>query len=83
MKDNPLVREIEKICQEHNIELYYYTAPILQYEDKYSNFFSNRFSNYYDFSKAVSNKVLFMDRKHLNEEGATTFTKAFADIYFD
>lgn len=79
---NSHMDEIINICKSENIRLSFFTTPI--YSDINNGaILKKHLPNYYDFSKTISNKNLFLDELHLNHEGATLFTKTFIDTFFN
>ena len=64
---------IEKMCIANNVELIYFTAPILRSNRNFTfKFYS---AKYLDFSDSLQNPSLFKDKTHLNRQGAAEFTK--------
>lgn len=63
---------IEKICIANNIELIYFTAPILRSDISFAFEFSS--AEYLDFSDSLQHSMFFRDKTHLNSQGAEEFT---------
>ena len=80
-KENPIAKEIIKICNDNNLELFFFTAPIFNSIIDFS--LLNRFlPSYKDFSQVINEKKYFKDSRHLNNEGARLFSVFFANTYF-
>ncbi|WP_179319499.1 hypothetical protein [Winogradskyella helgolandensis] len=80
-KSNPHIEEVIKICEEKNIEIYFYTSPIYKAEGNFDVFHKN-LPNYHNFSNIFVNAKLFRDPYHLNIEGTSVFTEEFIETYF-
>ena len=80
-RENPIFNEMIEIGAEHNIEIFFFTAPIYNNHTDFSAL-SKYLPNYKDFSNAIGQRDLFADVTHLNEEGAERFTELFCRNYF-
>ncbi len=83
LKDNPNphYEEINKICKEHNIEVFYFTSPIYKPNGSFE-VLEKYLPNYYNLSTSIKDKDLFKDHTHLNEKGAVVFTDIFINLFF-
>ena len=80
---NELINKIEQLLQQNGTELFYFTAPTLEYVQGSFDCFDTTFNNYFNFSD--TNKypaALFMDSIHLNKKGTKAFMKEFIPHYF-
>ena len=78
---NPTFDSIIEYIKKNNIDVTFYCAPFC-YHGKNMEFttkLENKVSNFYDFSRAVSDENLFQNSNHLNHEGAVYFTNIFID----
>ena len=80
-KENPIIQEIITTCKNHDIELFFFTAPVYKSNVDFS-VLKKHLPNYTDFSDTVENRNFFADVNHLNHEGATLFTNIFLNTYF-
>ena len=78
---NPIYEDIIKLCAAENIELIFFTAPFYNSKTDFA-VLAKYLPNYTDFSNSISNRNLFADVKHLNDDGAIAFTNLFCDTYF-
>lgn len=76
--------KIELFCKTNNINVEYFTAPFCSklIENTFTNQLSKRIINYKDYSKLFDDDLLFSTCGHLNNKGATLFTKRIIRDYF-
>lgn len=79
--ENPIYKDIQKVCKDRNIDVFFYTSPVFNDQSNYA-LFDNYFDNYFDFSDSIPDVSLFANQTHLNYKGANKFTKQFCNYYF-
>lgn len=64
--------EIEKLCKTKDVNLIFFTAPILQSPSEFQFGFTS--ADYMNYSDSLQFSNFYKDRIHLNSEGAQEFT---------
>lgn len=80
-KQNVHLKEIIQLCEQKEIELYFFTSPYYKF-DIATGIIDKHLPNYKDFSDIFSEKSMFHDQSHLNAKGAKKFTEIFIKEYF-
>lgn len=80
-EDNINLRYMQTLCDEHNIHLCFFTAPIYNFTSS-NDLLYKYLGDYVDFSRLYNDIELFNDATHLNENGAKEFTDHFGEHYF-
>lgn len=80
-RSNSHFTAINQLCENHNVEVIYFTAPIYRPEGNF-DVLKRWLPNYYDFSMELQNINFYMDQEHLNKKGAYLFTEIFIDAFF-
>ncbi|WP_159023054.1 hypothetical protein [Formosa sp. L2A11] len=79
---NPHVAEIIALCKKNNINVFFFTAPIYNFQGN-NTVLTKNLTNYTDFSNSVSDFKLYQDNTHLNINGSELFTELFIKTYFN
>ena len=78
---NPHVKEIIAICKKNNTNVFFFTAPIYNFQGN-NTVLTKNLTNYTDFSNSISDFKLYQDNTHLNINGSKLFTELFIKTYF-
>jgi hypothetical protein len=73
--------DIQERAQKEGIQVYFFTAPILNNPFDFTPF-NNYLTNYKDLSNRIKNTSYFADNTHCNERGAIACTELFIKEYF-
>lgn len=77
---NPHIKDIIKICENENINLFFFTSPIYNFKGD-NKILNGKLPNYVDFSNSISSPKYYQDNIHLNNKGSKYFTKLFINEY--
>ena len=78
---NRHLAEVILLCEEKNVQVYFYTAPIYKAEGNLE-VLDKTLPNYHNFSDNFEEAELFRDPYHLNKAGTAVFTEQFINTYF-
>jgi len=81
-KENEVYKEIMKICEISDINLFFYTAPFYNSTTDF-NTLRKFLPNYKDFSRSITERRMFANLTHLNVNGSEVFTRIFIEAYYD
>ena len=79
-KANPHITEIIELCKNNNIDVFFFTAPILNASQDHS-VLQNYLPNYFDFTYLIKDPELFADLRHLNADGVAYFGEHICHIF--
>jgi len=80
-QSNIHIKEIETLCKEKEVEVYFFTAPYYK-RNLDSDIIEKHVNHYTDFSQAILKREYFANPSHLNGKGAEKFTNIFIKEYF-
>ena len=85
LTDNPKAfNKIKSFCEEHRIEVVYFTAPFCSKlkPSPFTKLLATKIPSYSDYSTLYKNDSLFQNCGHLNNQGAIKFTNKLISDYF-
>ena len=74
------IKEIIALCKRENVNLFFFTSPILNFKGDHKILEKN-LPNYYDFSTSITDTKYFQDNTHINHDGSKLLTKKFINQY--